>query len=91
MMFAISLSVLIISYALFNSDPSEEYLIGGLIPGFLSYLPIIKVGKKNQSLQLLNVFEHKRNRILKALSVISDDEIDKLNEEFYRIVSIKTA
>ena len=90
MIFPISLSVAILGYAMLNSEPSEEYFIGGLIPGFLSYVPIIRVGKKNQTIRLLQVFEHKRNRILKALSVISEDEIDKLNEEFYRIVSIKT-
>ena len=90
MAFSIMLSVLILGYTFFQSDdePSKEFIIGGLIPGMLAYLPVIRVGKKNQSLRLLQIFQQKRNRIIKALSVVSKDEIDKLNEEFYRIVSI---
>lgn len=87
--FAIALSICILGYTFLNGDPSKEFIIGGLIPGLLAYLPVIRVGKKNQSLRLLQIFEQKRNRIIKALSVVSKDEIDKLNDEFYRIVSIK--
>ena len=89
MAFAILVSILILRYSLQGEVPNKEYIIGGMIPAVLAYLPVVRVGKKNQTIRLLQVFEQKRNRILKALSVISSDEIDKLNEEFYRIVSIK--
>ncbi|MBL4605470.1 MAG: hypothetical protein JKY02_07390 [Flavobacteriaceae bacterium] len=84
----VAITLGIIAYLLISGNNSTNNIVGSLIPAVLGALPAINMGKHSEGIYLLNSFERKRNRILKALSIISPDDIDKLNDEFYRIISI---
>ena len=84
----VATTLAIVAYLFLSGNNSIYYLVGSIIPAVLGALPAINMNKHSEGIFLLNSFERKRNRILKALSIVSPDDIDKLNEEFYRIVSI---
>ncbi|UOB18406.1 hypothetical protein [Abyssalbus ytuae] len=63
-------------------------LLGGVFPGILGSLPFVEIKKGKNSLDLINLFDLKRKRLMKAISYLTKEEVDKLNEEFYNILTM---
>ncbi|AVI52213.1 hypothetical protein C5O00_14025 [Pukyongia salina] len=69
---------------------SKETLtaLGGLLPSGLIALPFKEIEKNKKRIELLTLFKLKRKRFLRALASITDGDIDNLNDEFERIITI---
>ncbi|KAA3625435.1 MAG: hypothetical protein DWP94_00875 [Flavobacterium sp.] len=69
---------------------SKETLtaLGGLLPTGLIALPFKEIEKNKKRIELLTLFKLKRKRFLRALASITDGDIDNLNDEFERIITI---
>ena len=59
----------------------------GLVPTGIISLPWMEINKNKKRLDLLNLFELKRKRIVKALSNLSDTEVENMNYEFNKIIT----
>lgn len=82
---SIIISVIIVTTLLIRGESITA--IGGVFPGVIGSLPLIEIGKKKKRIDLINLFELKRNRFVNALKLSKNDVIE-LNDEFSRLIMI---
>lgn len=61
--------------------------LGGFIPGTTITLPIVEINKNKKRIDLLNLFELKRKRMVKALSNLTESDVENINYEFEKIIT----
>ena len=82
---SIFISIIIIVALLIRGESISA--IGGIFPGLIGSLPLIEIGKKKKRIDLINLFELKRNRFTRALK-LSKNDVEELNDEFSRLIMI---
>ena len=85
---AIGLSLGLVVYLFLTNGNDITPALLGLIPGVFSSYPFLEIQKKKNRITLIKLFELKRKRLLNALSQLSDNERNELNEEFMRLIII---
>ena len=85
---AIGLSLGLVVYLFLTNGNEITPALLGLIPGVFSSYPFLEIQKKKNRITLIKLFELKRKRLLNALSQLSDNERNELNEEFMRLIII---
>ena len=83
----VAVAVIIAGVAFVISEQSLT-AIGGLVPSGLIPLPFKEIEKNKKRIELLNLFELKRKRFIRAMRNITDADIENLNEEFERIITV---
>ena len=82
---SIFISIIIIVALLIRGESISA--IGGIFPGLIGSLPLIEIGKKKKRIDLINLFELKRNRFTRALK-LSKNDVEELNDEFSKLIII---
>lgn len=85
---AIGLSLALVIFLFIQNDQDVLASLTGFIPSAFSSYPFLEIQKKKNRLTLIKLFELKRNRLMNALSRLSDTERRELNDEFMRLIII---
>ncbi|NNK87159.1 MAG: toll/interleukin-1 receptor domain-containing protein [Flavobacteriaceae bacterium] len=63
-------------------------IIGSLLINLLSIKPYGNITKRSQNIELIDLLKLKRDRLIRILNKLSEDEIDKFNTEFKNYVTL---
>ncbi|MEM7187681.1 MAG: hypothetical protein AAF466_13590, partial [Bacteroidota bacterium] len=84
------MSMLLTALLLFLNANLQHWLIiaGCLSINLLSIRPFGGIKKRERKIDLMELLKLKRNRLIRVVNKLADDEIEHFNKEFTRYISI---